>query len=191
MKVKVNSLTLILLFVSHCSHAQEAGKNDGSVIVWNEYYTLGWQDFEGKRTEEAIGDAGSVVQIKAKPYLVKNKVKYEVAALFLRNKSWVSDPSEELLIHERLHFDIAELCARKIRKKIQELSNSKITDIKIYNTLIQELLEESNTMDRQYDIETLHGALLKKQKQWEAKVKDELRELESFKKSRQVISSGR
>jgi predicted secreted Zn-dependent protease len=95
------------------------------------------------------------------------------------------------LIHERLHFDIAELYARKIRKKIQELSARNITDIKIYNTMIRELLEESNTIDRQYDIETLHGALLKKQKQWEVKIKDELRVLESFKKSRQVISSER
>jgi hypothetical protein len=85
--MKVNSLALILLFVSLFSYAQEAGRSERSVIVWNEYYTLGWQDFEGKRTENAIGDAGSVVQIKAKPYLVKNKVKYEVAALFLRNKS--------------------------------------------------------------------------------------------------------
>lgn len=189
--MKVKPLTLILFFVSLVSYAQEAGKSGRSVIVWNEYYKLGWQDFEGKRTEDAIGDAGSVVQIKAKPYLVKNKVKYEVTALFLRNKSWVSDPSEELLIHEQLHFDVAELYARKIRKKIQELSARNITDIKIFNTLIQELLEESNAADRQYDIETLHGALLKKQKQWEVKIKDELRELESFKKPRQVISSKR
>jgi hypothetical protein len=169
--------------------AQEHTPGARDVILWNEYYKLGWHDFEGKRSEDAIGDAGSVVQIKAKPYLVKNIVRYEVAALFLRYKSWVSDKSEALLAHEQLHFDIAELYARKIREKIRELSNRNVNDIKIYNAAIQDLLEESNRVDKRYDTETLHGALIKKQKTWETKINAELRSLENFKKSRRVVSA--
>jgi hypothetical protein len=175
--------------VASRASAQQNTPGAHNVILWNEYYKLGWHDFQGKRTEDAIGDAGSVVQIKAKPYLVKNKVWYEVTALFLRHKSWVSGKSEALLAHEQLHFDIAELYARKIRKKIQAMSSQGNNDIKIYNAAIQELLEESDRLDKQYDTETLHGAMVRKQKTWETKINGELRSLEHFKKSRRVIST--
>jgi hypothetical protein len=180
---------VFLSIVTDLVFGQEHTSAARDVILWNEYYKLGWHDFEGKRSEDAIGDAGSVVQIKAKPYLVKNKIQYDVAALFVRHKSWVSDKSEALLAHEQLHFDIAELYARKIREKISELSKRNVNDIKIYNAAIQELLEESNNLDMRYDTETLHGALVRKQEAWETKIKQQLRSLENFKKSRQVISA--
>jgi hypothetical protein len=178
-------LFLSCFFFSFSSNNPEVNE----VIVWNEYRPLTWEDFKGKRTEDAAGDAGTVVQIKAKPYMVKNEVRYDVSAVFVVNKSWSDAQTKELLAHEQLHFDIAELYARKIRKVVASLSEVGEDDVKVYNRAIQKLLRESNEVDIQYDLETLHGAMLKRQAEWTQEVKSELKSLEPFKKHRQVISA--
>lgn len=181
---------LILTLAAGIAHAQKERGASQAALVWNDYYDLGWHDFEGVPGEDAVGDAGTVVQIKAKPYLIQNKVEYDVVAVFLRNKSWVIGKSDQLLAHERLHFDIAELYARKIRKKVLDLKERNITDLKIYNAAVKEILDESNAADIQYDTETLHGSLLRKQETWEAKVAEQLHELDGFKRQKRVITSG-
>jgi predicted secreted Zn-dependent protease len=94
------------------------------------------------------------------------------------------------LTHERLHFDIAELYARLIRKKISELRNENINDIKVYNAAIEAILEESNDADTRYDLETLHGAIQKKQLLWEQKIKSQLLSVDNFRKQKHVITAG-
>jgi len=181
---------LLLSFMSLGSipaHAQPAGETEEDLLEWNQFYRLQWYDFLGEPGEDARGDAGAAVQIKAKPFLVRKEIRYDVIALFNRNKSWARGQSPSLLAHEQLHFDIAELYARKIRKKILELKSEGVNDVKTYNAAIQELLQESNDADLQYDIETLHGALSKKQAAWSEKVKDGLTRMERYKKTRRVI----
>jgi predicted secreted Zn-dependent protease len=183
------SLTAIAIFFAITLRAQSISYSV-DYIEWNSYYQLQWNDFQGAPGADAIGDAGTVVQIKASPYLVKKKVHYEVRALFNKKKSWKRETSDALLTHERLHFDIAELYARLIRKKISELRSENINDIKVYNAAIQTILEESNEVDTRYDLETLHGAIQKKQLLWEQKIKTELLSLDNFRKQKHVITAG-
>jgi hypothetical protein len=180
-------IALFILWLPSCFAQSQPGGNDSELIAWNEFYKLHWYDFQGSPGEEARGDAGTAVQIKAKPYLVKKEVRYEVDAFFNRKKSWVRDQSPSLLAHEQLHFDIAELYARKIRKKIDALRRNNVSDIKTFNAAIEELLEESNVADIQYDAETLHGGLSRKQAEWTGKVKQELDALRPYKKTKPVI----
>lgn len=161
---------------------QEEDFDPGKFIEWNEFYQLSWDNFNGKPTGESIGDAGTAVKIQAKPYIVDNKIYYNVYALFDRQKSWVMETSPALLAHEQLHFDIAELYARKVRKKVAELSANNEKDLKMYNKTINKILKESNRADRQYDMETLHGGLTKQQEKWRAKVEFEMKKLHKYKK---------
>jgi hypothetical protein len=179
---------VILFFSVSYVNAQEAAINLAS-LAWNEFYKLSWKDFKGQPTENAAGDAGTVVQIKAKPFIVKDKVEYDVQTFFDREKSWKRAEAPELLAHEQLHFDLAELYARKIRKKVAELQKAGITDVKAYNLEVQKLLNESNEADMKYDIETLHGTLDKKQAAWAESVKKELSQLSKFKKPKRIIKS--
>lgn len=156
---------------------------------WQRFDPLEWEDFKGSRPDQYHGDAGTMVKIKAVPYLVRKKVKYHVYALFDKTNSWALEQSPQLLKHEQLHFDIAELYARKIRKKIRQLSVNKKNDLKVYNHEIRKLLQESNDFDRLYDIETLHGSLPKKQKEWEARVKSALKELNEFTKKGNTVGN--
>ena len=182
-------LVLLTFFTLSISYGQATNtSNKNNQLEWNEFYRLGWHDFQGEPTEESIGDAGTSVLIKAKPFYVKKKVVYDVYAYFNKRKSWSRDQSPELLAHEQLHFDIAEPYARKIRKKIAELSDRGVNDVQVYNAAIRQLLEESNEADLRYDGETLHGSMVRKQAAWEKKIKEELLSLQKYKKEKRVIA---
>ena len=168
--------------------AQRLVNDSRDLLEWNEYYQLSWEDFQGSPTAESIGDAGTSVTIKARPYHVKHQIMYDVDVFFNRKKSWARAKSDALLKHEQLHFDIAELYARRIRKKITDLQENGVNDIKAFNTAIQQILEESNEADHRYDLETLHGALSKKQLHWESMVKEQLQGLRDYKKRKKVIT---
>ena len=156
-------------------------------LEWNEFYQLSWDNFQGEPSRGSIGDAGTAVKITAKPYYKGRKIAYDVHALFDRKNSWFKEKDVALLAHEQLHFDIAELYARRIRKKVAELSLRNERDLKQYNLEINKLLEESNVMDLQYDMETLHGGNIRKQKMWKEKIDRELERLIKYKKSKTVI----
>jgi len=180
---KTSFIFFVFTVLSTAVFAQESR----SMLEWNEFYRLSWSDFEGAPVEGTFGDAGTAVHIKAKPYYSGDALKYDVYAYFNRAKSWARDTSASLLAHEQLHFHIAELYARKIRKKIAALSAAGNNDIEVYNSAIRKILQESNEVDEQYDLETLHGALPKKQAAWEKKVHEELLLLKDYRKKKTVI----
>lgn len=184
----MQKLKITLLFFLLCVLMSAQLPEHYELIEWNEFYKVTWSDFKGKPSAASIGDAGTVVQIKAKPYLVRKEIRYDVYAFFNRTKSWYRDKSEALLAHEQLHFDIAELYARKIRKKVRELHAKGVNDMSIYNTAIRKLLDESNEIDMQYDAETLHGSMVRKQQDWTQRVARELSELVAYKKRKTVFS---
>jgi hypothetical protein len=103
-----------------------------------------------------------------------------VKAYFLKDKSWCKVRSGNLLQHEQLHFDIAELYARKVRKKVNEMQEAGLKDHRVYNKAIHYILAESNEMDHQYDRQTLNGALLNKQLLWDLEIKLHLNELQQY-----------
>lgn len=185
--IKVAFFFLVTVIPLLRASAQEQLDAAIDQLSWNEFYKLQWDDFQGEPDINSLADAATSVSIKAKPFLLKKRIEYDVVAVFNRRKSWARDKSPSLLAHEQLHFDIAELYARKIRLKIRQLNRQGVNDIKVYNTAIHQLLEESNEADQQYDIETLHGALSKKQAAWVARVKDELASLRTYKKTKRVI----
>ena len=100
---------------------------------------------------------------------------------FKKKESWTRNTdSEQLLAHEQLHFDVTELYARKLRKKLSELKDpcskgaSKVQGI--YNSNFDELHEYQASYDKQ----TKHGINKKEQAKWVETVAKELKELELF-----------
>jgi hypothetical protein len=149
-------------------------------IAWNEYDKLSWTDFRGHANEYSHADAATAVHISAKPFRKGKRLFYTVDAYFIPEQSWYRSRSSSLLAHEQLHFDIAELYARKARKKISELRQMGITDVHEYNREIKRILQESNKVDARYDHNTLHGSIGSRQKKWEAEIHQELKVLKAF-----------
>jgi hypothetical protein len=174
------SLFLILIFFILSG---SISKEKNSELLWDEGHKLEWQDFRGTINPKSRADAAATVSIRAMPYKKNRALHYHVDAVFIRDHSWCKSPSTDLLAHEQLHFDIAELYARKIRRKISDYKRLGIKDVKMYNKAIQEILTESNEADMRYDRETVHGAIAKRQTNWEEMVRLELQLLSPYKRS--------
>lgn len=85
--------------------------------------------------------AASVIQLIPKVYATENGIYYNIQPHFLKLESWMTIKSPDILEHEQLHFDIFELYARKIRKRLFEifeqnaskwLSGELPTDLSVY-----------------------------------------------------------
>jgi hypothetical protein len=170
----------ILLFVLFTLLTSFNTTEDQNKLLWSDHGQLTWADFKGQPKQNSFGDALTAVNISAKPYVKNRKLNYVVKAYFLKDKSWCKVRSGNLLEHEQLHFDIAELYARKVRQKVAELQSAGIKDHRIYNNAIHHILAESNEMDHQYDRQTLNGSLLNKQLTWELEVRIQMSELRAF-----------
>ena len=155
---------LIILTFFTCLLFQEE-----KIITWHHDLELQWSDFKGE--PKPIGDAVAITASgisfgfsTTRSSIGLEDYSFNIASHFYPDKSWhVNEPlSENVLNHERLHFDITELYARKFRQRI---TNYKFTDAinnemqSIHDAIIKELGELQNT----YDAETNHSQIIEKQ----------------------------
>lgn len=176
-------LFFFILTVSPGIHAQDKFYDPAEYIPWASNLKLNWELYQGKSSSTKFGDAGTAVKIQAKPIIINGTIYYHVHALFNKKKSWYKETSDELLAHEQLHFDIAELTARKVRKRIDQLQKANVKDIKKYNKEIKKILNASNALDDEYDKKTLHGILKEEQVEWEKHIHAELKKLNQYEQS--------
>ena len=156
-------------------------------IPWKSDYYLVWSDFQGPP------DPGSSYAA-CTHYDVSYNSKWDhsgaitvtVACSFDKSKSWKRPErnlTPKLLLHEEIHFYIAELYARKMRQAFALYASSHkggpsaSNDLNgIYGGLFRELQECNN----KYDEETSHSMNEDKQKEWTKKIVDGLKELSAY-----------
>lgn len=122
-------LTILMLSISEGISQTSKMKVPDSIIVWSVASELMWADFKGSSDDVLFGAASTSYKIDIIPDNVmvdeddniQGYEKMNVSARFYKNQSWTTTTKNSILIHERLHFDIAELFARKIRKRFEEL----------------------------------------------------------------------
>lgn len=149
---------------------------------WNSVQKLVWQNFNGKPNPLSKFSATTVSGITMGFYSKKDTLYVMIKAEFFKTESWVKSElrSEELLIHEQLHFDITELYARKLRKELslanikKSIASEKINLIKSNNNI------ELNKCQELYDLETNHRLNHKKQSDWIVKIHSEMKKLDKY-----------
>ena len=157
-----------------------------TILYWSKQQKLTWNDYMGNSPKTYLTTYGTeaiAVTAAEIKYEIKKKddlITYKVYSIFIKTLSWKKDSSEAALIHEQLHFDIAEVFSRKIRKEFNLLDIQNINDVQSYIVVAKKLLNERNKMDDQYDQETLHGAIDFMQKKWSMKILCELCDLKEF-----------
>lgn len=178
----IYSLLLIVIILNQ-GGLQIVNKEDS--ICWEKGIKLAWKDFQGEpdTLTTNIGTpalAGTAASIRYR-LTEREAISVKVSVEFLKKRSWSKDTTSLLcLMHEQLHFDIAELYARKIRKKVEELNDQEIHDIESFNKEVKDLLQERNKMNQQYDKETGHGVVDFVQERWNMKIVEELKSLEEY-----------
>lgn len=101
----------------------------------------------------------------------------EVVSFFDCSRSWFdkSHLDNDILEHEQIHFDITELIARRLRKKIHLYS--KAMSPSSLQLEYKSSLYSLNDIQEKYDSETDHGRLYKKQVEWKERIQKELIDL--------------
>ena len=148
-------------------------------IPWSESFRLSWDDFRGTIPPDASAAAttASGISYNYSANLMFNEVTldFEVNAFFYPQESWYRPAvcDSIVLSHEQLHFDITELYARRMRKKLREatFSNNVKAEIRdIYNRTIKEL----STLQERYDWETDFSRNREAQLRWERQIAEAL-----------------
>lgn len=171
-------LIFLLLFSSIC-YSQN---NSDSIIYWDNEYKLDCFDFRNVIQDTAKNiTAISMVGIKTKGFWNNNLPDYMIYATFDRYASWNKDTTCSIIAHEQLHFDIAELYARKLRKQVSELRQDYNDNIQDYQDAIAHIFKEWMQTDSTYDEETHHGVYNSKQKEWNAKIATKIEKLKIYK----------
>ena len=157
----------------------------GDTIIWNENNKLKWTDFKGSSgLSSFMAQSNCIFSYRAEPKMKNGIMELNIRlnASFDRNHSWViaGHQKDTLLAHEQLHFDICELNIRHLRKRILDLTlNPMEFDVQI-NSLFSEVWSENQNQQQNYDDETGHGIISDKQLFWQAKIKEELKNIPSY-----------
>ncbi|MFN4123548.1 MAG: DUF922 domain-containing protein [Flavobacteriales bacterium] len=160
-----------------------ADNNLPDTIYWSPDIRLHWVDFRGDINHNSPYSAytSTIISLKYSFRIQDKKVipDFQVHAMFNCNKSWARKDlpdrlTDDLLQHEQLHFDLAELVARKLKKALLEQDyTQKNYEFKI-SAIRKRIITDGDRMQERYDIETGHGSNKKEQQLWIAKVESEL-----------------
>ncbi|MGK0389742.1 MAG: hypothetical protein ACI94Y_002487 [Maribacter sp.] len=153
-------------------------------ITWNNSRPLQWTDYKGapNSSYHAYTHSNIKYSYASNIYRDRTELKFVVENKFNASHSWVrqSKRTASLLKHERLHFDISELHARKLRKRFAEhkFGSNYQTEI---NFIFNAISRENLRMQQLYDSQSNHSMNAKEQTRWERLLKAELNKLNGYK----------
>ncbi len=145
-------------------------------IVWEKDNPLSWKDFKGEIPASSRAAATTASGITYRYSATGNQnnfeVNFDVHTMFYPNKSWYNPElcDASILKHEQLHFDISELYARTLKKRLTEgrytRQNVRAKVKKIYKEVTAALNDYQNLYDR----ETNFSRNQEVQKVWNKKI---------------------
>lgn len=167
---------LFLIFIS-ISSFMFSQKN----IEWNQKNRLSFDDFIG---EPEISSAAAASAINIEYEIISQsiwtgKIKIKIKANFNKEKSWAKPEFKnlQLLAHEQGHFDIAQIFAIYMQRKVDnEIKTSQDFHKKfqiVYDLIYNEYFEFQN----KYEIDTNHGSDVAKQEEYDKMIKEKLNDL--------------
>ena len=154
-------------------------------FAWDAQKKISWSDFKGApdygNLYAATANSGISHAIAIDGSGFYDKKESTVTAHFYPTFSWFkpADTSDVLLRHEQAHFDITEIHARKLRKRIAQFtfSNDSHKEVSI---LYDNVESERRTMQEQFDADTRHSQDKQQEFTWENKIAQLLEDLEDY-----------
>ena len=154
-------------------------RNDNA-LAWSPYVPLEWSDFQGRPRINgdvvAVTASGLSFVYSTKKY-ADGRVAYdfEVTAHFYPERSYyLKDLVTDITLkHERLHFDITELHARKFRAQVKATRFTQNIDAEM-EQIHREINDELREMQRKYDEETDHSRVIEHQIIWNKMIAEAL-----------------
>ncbi|MBL4663729.1 MAG: DUF922 domain-containing protein [Flavobacteriaceae bacterium] len=170
---------LLLLFLSPDISEEEK-------IIWDENRKLTWADFKGVPSGPldfvASTNSGVSFSFSYKERNGVGTIDYTVLSNFYPVLSWYrpSKVSAYILEHEQMHFDISELCARKLRKSLSNVPRNR--NFKENTEVIyQENEAYRRELQTRYDIESDHSNNKEEEYKWRVYIAEQLEVYGSWK----------
>lgn len=157
-------------------------KQDDETLLWRSDNRLSWDDFKGNvplnARAAAITASGITYSFSTSGTAEDMEVAFEVVTYFYPTKSWYQPALCDSLIlsHEQLHFDISELYARKLKKRL-------LAETYTYGNVkskVKSIYQDNNRLlddfQNKYDDETNFSRNREKQEVWRLQVEKALQE---------------
>lgn len=178
---------LFLLLLSISIYAQ--GPNGG--IEYADAGKFHWGLFRGKINHQHIAEMGSNTGAVTVSSLSYSTVKFTSTAVILKisakfhpQESWTRYPKlrnpGHALNHEKRHFDICEIYAREIRKRISETTFTRRNLNAQLKTIFAELTQKHSAEQSKYDHETDHSIDHEEQDEWNNEIEQRLAALAAY-----------
>ena len=174
-------LSIIFSLVSLSGFSQE------EKMKWNKGKLLNWKDFRGtpSKSQDFVASTNSGISLGFSSKTSNGVSTYSIAidSYFYPDRSWFRPGivDDYILKHEQTHFDISEIYARLLRKKLAVLDQLdpayKLKVEQIYNHNEKERAAFQSDFDR----ETSHSKNPEEERVWEQKVTNLLKELDAWK----------
>lgn len=186
-RILISILTCVVFAISFKNTEKEP-----STILWTNNYKLKWDDFQGKQDSlrKNIEEESMIkTRIEVTTKISKSSIEFQTPCYFEKANSWtINDSSLTLLNHEQLHFDITEIFARELRKK---LSTIKFTSNQNLKNKVKELYHKINSasieFQHKYDKETNHSKNKSQQLIWNERIQDILKNTSDYSSIKIVI----
>lgn len=153
-------------------------------IRWSPERRLSWNDFQGTvdPNRNPNTQAIAMVMLEVKTTAEDTRVVFQVSSSFNKSGSWtINRTSEHILQHEQLHFDIAELHARKLRRKLSDMRGLTFRNLKARVDEAYRIVQQSHdSMQKRYDRETNHSNNIKVQEEWNRNIPSLLYDLKEY-----------
>ena len=146
-------------------------------MPWSAARRLVWPDFQGRPPQTGDEGARTAYGLYYAWSCRGDAFAFHAVAAFHPLRSWVKPivvghPGESgrVLRHEQVHFDIAEVFARRMRQRFATLASPCARDDAELRRLARELVEAEKETQQRYDRESNHGLLTDRQAAWNADV---------------------
>ncbi|QDO94570.1 DUF922 domain-containing protein [Formosa sediminum] len=183
----IHALYIIITYIGftmsvQAQHVKPIQLETEDGIIWTANRKLKTSDFLGKTKSKASGKALTGANIIIIPYTYNNgKYQYQVLAKFYKKLSWINTDSNYILDHEQLHFDIAELFARKMRQEIHLVKQRSGTVLETdYRRIHKTLFQDYINFQKLYDTETKHSTIKDAQQKWNVLIAKKLESLNAY-----------
>ncbi|RYD58273.1 MAG: hypothetical protein EOP56_04940 [Sphingobacteriales bacterium] len=163
MKQTLCFVSLLLLITTLTSF------QDDNQIIWIPNYKLKAGDFQGTPVIGGPHCAMTYAGVRPIILLENRTIRYNVYAYFEKDESWLSSQCLDsyTIKHEQGHFDLSEVCARKLRQYASNLSQPTRAKIRLG---IDSLMKEYMLLQQQYDNETEYAIDSVTQRQWDTRI---------------------
>lgn len=175
-----------LLLFSVMGTAQKMQSKSEKFVSWNDRM-LNWNDFRGNppsSSERGRRIAWTVSRVSSGYQIDDDRFSYYVTCQFSKGESWTIVNTSYALNHEQMHFDIAEIYARKIRRYFSSIRSWRSNTKNEIARQTQSLTNEGYQMQEQYDRETKNGTNTEMQEKWNLKVDKMLNDLSDYQDDR-------